>query len=214
MSEIMSRFKSLGVIPVAVIEQVDAVAPLADTLVQGGLPCLEIVLRSATAVDAIRTVSRRSDILVGAGTVLTVDQVKAAADAGARFMVSPGFNPKVADYCLRHRIDHIPGVCTPTEIEAALDHGLHVLKFFPAEALGGLDTLRAISAPFEQVQFIPTGGIRAANLAAYLRVEAVLACGGTWIAASELLQAGRFDRILGHTREAVRIAGQCGCAVQ
>jgi len=208
-SEIITRFTALRVIPVAVVEQADDVLPLAETLVEGQLPCLEIVLRSDAAVDAIRNISRRSDILVGAGTVLTIDQVKTAVDAGAQFMVSPGFNPTVASYCLDHRIPHIPGVCTPTEIEAGLELGLEVFKFFPAETSGGINALSAISEPYPQVQFIPTGGINAGNLADYLRHSKVLACGGTWIAGSDMIRSGRFDDILRNVRQASDIAKEC-----
>ena len=206
MSEIISRFKALRIIPVAVLERTTDAMPLADALVAGGLPCIEIVLRSSKAIDAIHMTSLRKDILVGAGTVLTIDQVKAAMDAGARFVVSPGFNPKTAEYCVQHQIVHIPGVCTPTEIEAALELGLRVLKFFPAEACGGVNTLTAISSPYSQVAFIPTGGIHNGNLARYLQLSSVLACGGTWIAKSELIRSGRFDSILNITRNAVAIA--------
>ena len=153
----------------------------------------------------MRIMSTKSDILVGAGTVLTIDQVKMALDAGAKFMVSPGFNPKVAAYCVENNIAFTPGICTPSDIEAALDFGLNVLKFFPAEAFGGLTTLKAMSGPYTTVEFIPTGGINPKNLAEYLQFPKVVACGGTWIAKSALISEGRFDEILSNIREAVEI---------
>ncbi len=205
MHEIIARFKDLGVIPVVAIERAEDAMPLADTLIEGGLPCAEITFRTAAAADAMRIMSKRGDILVGAGTVLTVDQVKVALDAGARFMVSPGFNPRVADYCVKNDIAATPGICTPSDIEAALDLGLEVLKFFPAEAFGGLCTLKAMSGPYTTVEFIPTGGINPKNLAEYLRFPKVVACGGTWIAKSELISENKFDDILRNVREAVEI---------
>ena len=209
MSDIVSRFEALRVIPAAAIERAEDAPALADALVAGGLPCLEVVLRTPAGIDAIRQVSRRSGILLGAGTVLTIDQVKAAVDAGAAFMVSPGYNPTVADYCLRQRILHIPGVCTPTEIEAALERGLRLFKFFPAEAMGGVGTLRAIGGPYSRVKFIPTGGINAGNLSRYLRCPKVMACGGTWIAEASLIRRHRFEDIADLARQAVAIANAC-----
>lgn len=209
MSDIIARFKALRVIPVVTLERAPDATLLGDALVEGGLPCAEITFRTPAAAEAMRTLSRRGDILVGAGTVLTIDQVKTAMEAGARFVVSPGFNPKVAGFCLRSKIVHIPGVCTPTEIEAALEMGLGVLKFFPAEAWGGVNALRAISGPYPSVRFIPTGGIGFTNLAGYLRFPGVLACGGSWIAESSLIRSGRFDDILRNTRTTVAMVAEC-----
>lgn len=209
MSEVISQLKSLSVIAVASIERVDDALPLAEALAAGGLSCVEIVLRNPTAIDALERIAQGSDLLVGAGTVLTVDQVKAAEEAGARFMVSPGFNPKIARYCIDHRIDHFPGVCTPTEVEAALEMDLRILKFFPAEACGGIAFLKVLSGPYSQVEFIPTGGINAANLDRYLRFPKVFACGGTWIAETSLVHRHRFDEITNNARQAVTIARQC-----
>jgi 2-dehydro-3-deoxyphosphogluconate aldolase/(4S)-4-hydroxy-2-oxoglutarate aldolase len=205
MHEIIAKFEDLRVIPVVTIERAEDAMPLADTLIEGGLSCAEITFRTPAAADAMRIMSKRGDILVGAGTVLTVDQVKIALDAGARFMVSPGFNPKVADYCVRKNIFFTPGICTPSDIEAALDFDLNLLKFFPAEAFGGLVTLKAMSGPYTTVKFIPTGGINPQNLAEYLRFPKVVACGGTWIAKSTLISEGKFDDILRNIREALEI---------
>ena len=205
MHEVIGRFKDLGVIPVVAIERAEDTLPLADALIEGGLPCAEITFRTAAAADAIQIMSERGDIMVGAGTVLAVEQVKTALDAGARFMVSPGFNPKVAGYCLENNIPFTPGISTPSDIEAALDLGFEVLKFFPAEAFGGIKTLKAMSGPYTTVEFIPTGGINHQNLAEYLRFPKVVACGGTWIAPFTSISEGRFNDVLRNTREAVEI---------
>jgi len=205
MGEILEKFKKMRVIPVVAIQDAKDSMQLADTLIEGGLPCAEITFRTAAAVDAMRIMAQRGDILVGAGTVLKVDQVKAAVDAGAQFMVSPGFNPKVAGYCVENHIIITPGISTPSDIEAALDFGLEVLKFFPAEAFGGLKTLKAMSGPYATVKFIPTGGISPMNLLDYLQFSKVLACGGTWVAKSALISEGKFDQILRHTKEAVSL---------
>ena len=205
MSEILKQFEKMRVVPVVAIQNAEDSMPLADALIEGGLPCAEITFRTAAAVDAMRIMARRGDVLVGAGTVLKVDQVKAAVDVGARFMVAPGFNPKVVEYCVENHITITPGICTPSDIEAALDFGLEVLKFFPAEAFGGLKTLKAMSGPYSSVRFVPTGGINPDNLLEYLQSPKVLACGGTWIAKSALISEGKFDEIINNTREAVGI---------
>lgn len=205
MNEIVKQFEDMRVIPVVAIENAADAAPLAEALIEGGLPCAEITFRTAAAADAIRSIARRDDILVGAGTVLKVDQVKTAVDAGARFIVAPGFNPRVVGYCVENRITVTPGVCTPSDIEAALDFGVELLKFFPAEAFGGLKTLKAMSGPYTTVKFVPTGGISPANLFDYLQFPKVLACGGTWVAKSNLISEGRFDEIVKNAREAVQI---------
>lgn len=205
MNEILKQLKKLRVVPVVAIQNAEDSMQLADALTEGGLPCAEITFRTAAAVDAMRIMARRGDVLVGAGTVLKVDQVKAAIDVGARFMVAPGFNPKVVEYCVENHITITPGICTPSDIEAALDFGLEVLKFFPAEAFGGLKTLKAMSGPYSTVRFVPTGGISPDNLLKYLQFPKVLACGGTWIAKSALISEGKFDEIINNTREAVGI---------
>jgi 2-dehydro-3-deoxyphosphogluconate aldolase/(4S)-4-hydroxy-2-oxoglutarate aldolase len=209
MNDILQQFEKMGVVPVVAIEDANDADRLAAALIEGGLPCAEITFRTAAAIDAMKKLSKRGDILVGAGTVLKVDQVKAAVDAGARFMVSPGFNPKVVGYCVDNRITITPGISTPSDIEAALDFGLEALKFFPAEAFGGLPTLKAMSGPYTTVKFIPTGGISPKNLAAYLGFPKVLACGGTWVAKTALISEGRFDEIVGNARQAVEIVAQC-----
>lgn len=205
MNAIINQFEKMRVIPVVAIENAQDAAQLADTLIEGGLPCAEITFRTAAAVDAMRIMAQRGDILVGAGTVLKVDQVKTAVDVGAQFMVSPGFNPKVVGYCVKNNITITPGISTPSDIEAALECGVDVLKFFPAEAFGGLNTLKAMSGPYGNVRFVPTGGISPANLVEYLQFPKTLACGGTWIAKTGLIAEGNFDQILRNAREAVAL---------
>ena len=205
MNEIVRQFEEMRVIPVVAIEDQRDAMQLADALAAGGLPCAEITFRTSAAVGSIEIMASRGDILVGAGTVLKVDQIKAAVDAGARFIVAPGFNSKVVGYCVENNIPVIPGIVTPSEIEAALDFGLSVFKFFPAEAFGGLNTLKAMSGPYGAVRFIPTGGISLSNLLEYLKFPKILACGGTWIAKTTLISEGRFDEISTNAREAVAL---------
>jgi 2-dehydro-3-deoxyphosphogluconate aldolase/(4S)-4-hydroxy-2-oxoglutarate aldolase len=204
--KVTHRIENLGVFPIAVLERADDAPRLAEALHEGGLPCLEVTFRTAAAEQAIRIVAREfPEMLLGAGTVLQVDQAAAAIEAGARFILAPGFNPKVVDYCLCREVTVFPGVCTPTEIEAAMSKGLHILKFFPSEAMGGLRYLKAISAPLSMVSFIPTGGVNLQNLPDYLAFDKVLACAGTWIVKKEWLAKGEFDRIREEAKNAVRI---------
>jgi len=203
---VIEQFRRLRVIPLIVIDEPGRAGDLAGALVEGGLPCAEIAFRTAGACEALRRMAAAGpDVLVGAGTVLTRDQAAQARDAGARFVVSPGLSPKVVEYCLANALPVFPGVSTPTEIGAALDLGLSVLKFFPAEPLGGLAYLKAIAAPFTGVEFIPTGGISAANLAAYLAGPGVLACGGSWMAPQAWIQDGEFERVRREVQQAVRV---------
>jgi 2-dehydro-3-deoxyphosphogluconate aldolase/(4S)-4-hydroxy-2-oxoglutarate aldolase len=205
MNTILDQFEEMGVVPVVAIQNAQDAMPLADTLIKGGLPCAEITFRTSAAVDAMRIMAQRGDILVGAGTVLKIDQVKVAVDVGAQFMVSPGFNPKVVEYCVENSITVTPGISTPSDIEAALEFGIEILKFFPAEAFGGLKTLKAMSGPYGAVKFIPTGGINPGNLTDYLQFPKTLACGGTWVAKSNLISDGHFDQILANATEAVEL---------
>ncbi len=201
-----ARLRQLGVIPVVSIDRVELAIPLAEALLAGGLPCAEITFRTAAAESAIRTISQAfPEILVGAGTVLSEDQVERAIAAGAKFIVAPGFSPTVVTLCQEKNLPVFPGVCTPTDIMMALEVGLTILKFFPADAFGGLKTLKALSAPFPNVEFIPTGGITAANLENYLGFNKVLAGGGSWMVKSELIAAGNFAEITRLTEEAVAI---------
>jgi 2-dehydro-3-deoxyphosphogluconate aldolase/(4S)-4-hydroxy-2-oxoglutarate aldolase len=207
MHETLKRLGEYGVVPVVKIEKAADAADLGRALAAGDLPVAEITFRTAAAEEAIRTINREvPEVLLGAGTVLSVEQAKKALGAGAKFIVAPGFNPKVVDFCIGQGVPVIPGVCTPSEIEQALERGLEVLKFFPAGASGGLDFLKAIAAPYGGVQFVPTGGVDPSNLKEYISFNRVHAVGGTWIAKDTMIAAGKFDEITKLAREAVVIA--------
>ena len=208
---VLQRLRALRIVPVLVIDDAQHAVPLCRALVDGGLPLAEVTFRTAAAADALRRIAAElPDMLVGAGTVLTVEQAREARSAGARFIVAPGFNPAVVDYCLEHDLPVYPGVATPTEIEAALQKGLETVKFFPAEPMGGLPFLKAIAAPYGAVSFMPTGGISLTNLVEYLSFSRVVACGGSWMAPAEWVRAQQFDRIRQETERAVRATQQPG----
>ena len=202
--DVLSRIREIRIVPVIVIDDpVDAV-PLAGALTDGGLSCAEVTFRTPKAAESIRRmVGEFPNMLVGAGTVLTPEQAVRAREAGARFIVAPGFNPAVVDYCLEQQIPVYPGVCTPTEIEMALGKGLRVLKFFPAEAAGGVAFLKAVAAPYVGVEFMPTGGINIDNLSDYLRFKRVVACGGSWMAPNDWIAQKRFELIRAETARAL-----------
>ena len=202
---VLDELCSRRVVPVVVIDELDTALPLARALVEGGLPVAEVTFRTAIAAVAMRLIADETDLLVGAGTVVRHEQVDLAFDAGARFVVTPGFSPAVADRCAELGIPVVPGVATATEVIAALDHGLDLLKLFPAEASGGIPLLRALRGPFPDVRFVPTGGVSAANAADYLAVPSVAAIGGSWMVAPELIRAGNFAEITRLAAEAVAI---------
>lgn len=204
-SLLIDRLGTFGVIPVVVMDDPSCATRLGSALVAGGLPCAEVTLRTDSALDSLRILAEDPDLLVGAGTVRRPAQVGLAVEAGARFIVSPGFSPSVVAECDRSGVPVLPGVATATEIQTALDAGLNVLKFFPAEASGGLAALKALAAPFREVRFVPTGGITATTCASYLAQPAVLAVGGSWLVAAELLAAQDFGRIIHLAADAVRI---------
>ncbi|HUS69572.1 MAG TPA: bifunctional 4-hydroxy-2-oxoglutarate aldolase/2-dehydro-3-deoxy-phosphogluconate aldolase [Anaerolineae bacterium] len=206
MPGVLDTLGDLGLVPVVKIERSEDAVNLGGALLAGGLPCAEITFRTEAAEEAIRQISSSlRDVIVGAGTVLSVDQANRAVSAGAKFIVSPGFNQKVVDWCLENGVPVTPGVLTPTEIEMALDRGLNILKFFPAEAMGGIATLKAIGAPYGEVKFIPTGGINQGNFADYLAQPNVHCCGGSWLVKADLISDGNFDEITRLTREAVAV---------
>ena len=198
----------MGVIPVVTIDHVNKAGHLAEALIAGGLPCAEITFRTAAATDVIKELSSRGDLIVGAGTVLNTEQAKHAIDSGAGFIISPCLSQTVVSYCMDAGIPIVPGVSTPTEIGMAMEMGLSTLKFFPSEALGGLKTLSAISAPFNRVQFIPTGGIGPKNLVEYLRHSNVIACGGSWLVQSTLIEENQFGEIIRLTKEAILLVNK------
>jgi len=192
----LARLRAARLVPVLTIEDPSDAVPLARALASGGLPCAEITFRTPRALEALQRIAAEApEMFVGAGTVLTTTQAEAAADAGAQFIVAPGFNPRVVDFCLDRGMHVYPGVATPTEIEAALEKGLTTVKFFPAEPMGGLAFLKAVAAPYVDVNFMPTGGINASNLASYLAFKRVVACGASWMAPSDWIAAKQFDRI-------------------
>ena len=173
---------------------------------EGGLPCAEVTFRTAAAEESIRIMAESfPDMLVGAGTVLTTEQVDRAVAAGAKFIVSPGINPKVVEYCVKKNIPITPGTCNPSNVETALEFGLDVVKFFPAEPAGGLNYIKAIAAPYVGMKFMPTGGINAQNVKDYLKYDRILACGGSWMVKGDLIKAGDFDKIRELTAEAAQI---------
>ncbi len=202
-----SFIATLRVIPVVEIVRVEDAVPLARALVEAGLPCAEITFRTAAAAQAIAAIAASvPKIRVGAGTVLSVAQAEAALCAGADFIVAPGFDPAVVEYALERSVSIMPGVCTPTEVSMALARGLSLMKLFPAEAAGGVAYLKALAAPFRGVRFVPTGGIGPNNLAAYLAIKQVSACGGSWMVKKDLIAAGKFDTIRALAAQAREIA--------
>ncbi len=206
MSEIIKKLGEIGIIPVVAIDDAATAVPLGQALLDGGLPCAEITFRTAAAADAIRNMSTaHPDILVGAGTGLTVAQAKQAKAAGSKFIVTPDFDAAVVDWCLANDMPITPGVMTPTDINQALAKGLSLLKFFPAEAAGGIKALKAIGGPYIGIKFIPTGGINANNLADYLRLPMVHACGGSFMVTKQLIVDGKFDEIRDLSKTAVNI---------
>lgn len=206
MSDVSSLIGEARLVPVVVLEDPARAEALATALIDGGLRCVEVTFRTEAAAEAIRAMAEHPDMLVGAGTVLTVRQVEEAVEAGARFVVSPGFGPAVVRRCQELGVPVFPGVATATEIQQALDAGVNTVKFFPAGRLGGPDMVKALAAPFRSVRFIPTGGVTADNLADYLAIPAVLAVGGTWMVAPDLLAAGDWAEVTRRTREAVTAA--------
>ena len=206
MNEVLKKIQETGIIPVVVLNDAKDAAPLAKALCEGGLPCAEVTFRTEAAEESIRIMSREfPEMFVGAGTVLTTEQVDRAVDAGAKFIVSPGLNPKVVKYCIEKGVPVTPGVCTPSEVEQAIELGLDVVKFFPAEPAGGLNMIKAMAAPYVGMKFMPTGGINPKNVREYLAYDRILACGGSWMVKGSLVEAGEFDKIRELVQEAVEI---------
>lgn len=201
---INEQFKEYGVVPVVVLNDAKDALPLAKALVEGGLACAEVTFRTDAAEESIRLMSEAyPEMLVGAGTVLTIDQVDRAVKAGAKFIVSPGFDPEIVDYCLENNIPVFPGCVTPSEVAQAVKRGLKVVKFFPAEQAGGIAMIKAMAAPYTMVKFMPTGGINTKNLADYLSCDKILCCGGSWMVKGDMIKAGEFDKICTMAKEAV-----------
>ena len=206
MASMNDRIAELKIIPVIKLNNAKDAEPLAASLLKGGLPVAEITFRTAAAEESIRSIAKGfPDILLGAGTVISVDQVNKAIDAGASFIVTPGFNPKVTAYCIDRKMPIYPGACTPSELMWLLEYGLAVAKFFPASQYGGIDTLKALSAPFPMMRFMPTGGISEKNINDYLAFGKVIACGGSWMVKESLIDGGKFDEIEKLVAEAVNL---------
>lgn len=201
------RFYDYAVVPVVVLNDADDAVPLADALIKGGLPCAEVTFRTDAAEESIRRICESfPDMLVGAGTVLTTEQVERAYKAGAKFIVSPGFDPEIIDYCISIGLPVLPGCITPSEIAQAVKRGLKVVKFFPAEQSGDVAMIKAMAAPYSMVKFMPTGGISTKNLADYLSCDKILCCGGSWMVKEDLIKSGSFDKITDMTKEATALA--------
>lgn len=197
----------LGVVPVVVLDDVKDAKPLAKALMEGGLPCAEVTFRTQAAEESIKIMaSEYPEMFVGAGTVLTTEQVDRAVAAGAKFIVSPGFDGEIVDYCLEKGIPVFPGCVTPSEVAQAVKRGLKIVKFFPAEQFGGVNMIKAMAAAYVGVKFMPTGGINAENLESYLSCDKIVACGGSWMVKSNLIRNGEFDKIRELTEEAVKLA--------
>lgn len=207
MSEMVeTKIAELSLVPVVVLEDAEDAVPLAKALCEGGLPCAEVTFRTAAAAESIRRICEAfPEMLIGAGTVLTTEQVDRAVEAGAKFIVSPGFDPEIVDYCMEKEIPVFPGCITPTEVAQAVKRGLKVVKFFPAEQFGGVATIKALSAPYVGLKFMPTGGVSAKNLKDYLSCSQIVACGGSWMVKGDLIKAGAFDQIRTLTEEAVAL---------
>ena len=203
---VTETIQKMGVVPVVVLNDAKDAAPLAKALCEGGLPCAEVTFRTDAAEESIRIMTTEfPEMFVGAGTVLTTSQVDRAVAAGAKFIVSPGFDPEIVDYCLRKEIPVFPGCITPSEVSQAVKRGLKVVKFFPAEQFGGVATIKALAAPFTGVKFMPTGGVNAKNLESYLSCDKIVACGGSWMVKGDLVKAGKFDEIKALVEEAVQL---------
>lgn len=205
-SSVLDLLGDAGLMPIVTLERSEDAVPVAQALFEAGLPLAEITFRTAAAEESIRRVTTSvSGLLLGAGTVLTVPQAERAIDAGARFIVAPGFDAQLVDWCIEHGITVFPGVATPSEITAAISKGVNTLKLFPAEELGGIRLLKALAGPFREVRFVPTGGVTSANLGAYLQLPNVVAVGGSWMTPPALISAGRFGDITRLATEAGQI---------
>ncbi len=206
MNTVIEEIGKIGIVPVIALDDVKDAEPLAKALCDGGLPCAEVTFRTAAAEESIKKMAEKfPQMLVGAGTVLTTEQVDKAVNAGAKFIVSPGLNPKVVAYCVKNNIPVVPGCANPSDVEQAIELGLSVVKFFPAEQAGGINMIKAMAAPYTNMKFMPTGGINAANLKSYLDFPKIVACGGSWMVSKELVAAGDFEKITQLTKEAVAL---------
>jgi 2-dehydro-3-deoxyphosphogluconate aldolase/(4S)-4-hydroxy-2-oxoglutarate aldolase len=205
MNEVLEKLSAIGIVPVIAINDVEKAVPLAKALVAGGIPCAEVTFRTAEAEEAIKRMAEAvPELIVGAGTVLTPEQADRAVAAGSKFIVSPGLNPKVVKHCLDKGYVITPGTANPSDVEVAIELGLEVVKFFPAEAAGGIKMIKSMAAPYTKMRFMPTGGINADNLNNYLSFDKIICCGGSWMVPKDALNAGDFDKITDLCKEAVQ----------
>lgn len=205
--ELIKKIEDIKIVPVVVLNDAENAKPLAKALCEGGLPCAEVTFRTGAAEESIRIMHEAyPEMIIGAGTVLTTEQVERAVRAGASFIVSPGFDPEIVDYCIEKSIPVFPGCITPSEIAQAVKRGLKVVKFFPAEQFGGVDTIKALAAPYVGLKFMPTGGINAGNIKDYLECKSIIACGGSWMVKGNIIEAKEFECIKEMTITAVSLA--------
>lgn len=208
-AELLKKIREKKLVPVVKLDRAEDAEPLCEALCEGGLPVAEITFRTSAAEESIRTAVRKfPNMMVGAGTVINVEQAKRAVDAGASFLVSPGISREVTEWALKNRICIFPGTCTPSEVMTALEYDLPVVKFFPASQYGGLETIKALSAPFPGISFMPTGGIGVHNIKEYLAFERVAACGGSWMVKDTFIKEGNFAKIRELTREAAALINE------
>ena len=206
MHEVLKKIQEIGIVPVVVLDDAKDAAPLAKALIDGGLPCAEVTFRTEAAEECIRIMAEQfPEMLVGAGTVLTTEQVDRAVAAGAKFIVSPGLNPRIVKYCVEKGILITPGCANPSDVEQAIENGLEVVKFFPAEQAGGLPMIKAMAAPYTNMMFMPTGGISPSTVRDYLGFKKIIACGGSWMVKGDLVKAGDYAKITELSKEAVAI---------
>ena len=202
--DVLAKIKETKILPVIKIDNAKDAAPLAKALIDGGLPAAEVTFRTDAAEESIRTICREfPEMLVGAGSLTSVEQAKKAQEAGAQFFVTAGFHRGIAEYAVENKIPYFPGICTPSELMWLVEFGLPVAKFFPAGQMGGLKTIEAIGAAFPTMKFMPTGGVNASNVRDYLASDKIFACGGSWMVKDTLINEGRFDEITRLTREAM-----------
>ena len=206
MNATLEKLSQFGIVPVVVLDDAKDAAPLAKALCDGGLACAEVTFRTAAAEESIRIMATEyPEMVVGAGTVLTTEQVDRAVAAGASLIVSPGFDPEIVDYCISKNIEVVPGIVTPSELAQAVKRGLTRVKFFPAEAAGGIKMIKAMCAAYTTVRIMPTGGINAKNISEYLECDKIFCCGGSWMVKGDMIKAGEFDKIKDMTAEAVSL---------
>jgi 2-dehydro-3-deoxyphosphogluconate aldolase/(4S)-4-hydroxy-2-oxoglutarate aldolase len=204
MNDLLTKISNIGIVPIVTLDKPQQAAPLAEAIYAGGIECAEITFRTTAAEESIKIISKEiPEMLIGAGTILTVEQVDRAIAAGAKFIVTPGLNPKIVKYCLDKGVIIIPGCVTPSDIEIAIGLGLEVVKFFPAEAAGGIDMIKAMSAPYTTIKFMPTGGIDIKNLNTYLSFNKVIACGGSWMVNKDLITSGNYETVTKLSKEAL-----------